>query len=284
MKKNIILILFLFLLSGISFGQRSEIGLFGGGSYYLGDLNPSKHFNLTKAAGGFLYRYNLTPRFAFKLNVLYGTLEGSDAITRFDANRNLYFKSPILDFAGEIELNFFNYVTGNKKMMLSPYIFAGICIFHFNPKAQDTLGGKWWDLQTLGTEGQGTSMYADRKPYSLTQLGFPFGIGVKYSLTQKICFGVEWGMRKTHTDYLDDVSTTYADPVILAAENGPQAAYFGDRSIDHTSDHKDLQRGNPATKDWYSFAGIFLTVKLTKKQPCGSYIEGKKNYREYYRN
>jgi len=279
MKKLFLFILILFTFSTISKAQKSEFGIFAGGSYYLGDLNPGKHFLITKGAGGFIYRYNLNPRFSFKLNGFYGTLEGSDAVSGADLNRNLSFKSPLTEFAGEMELNFFNYRTGNKKMLLSPYIFAGISIFHFNPKAE--IGGKWYDLHRMGTEGQGTSLNV--KPYSLTTLGLPFGIGVKYSLTEKICFGFEWGLRKTGTDYIDDVSTTYADPTILAAENGPIAPLLADRSLNQTTNHTDLQRGNSVTKDWYSFTGIFLTISLKKKERCGSYNETKK-FKEYFKN
>lgn len=277
MKSIILLLLFLSAFCKITSAQKFEFGLFGGSSYYIGDLSPSQHFLFTKPAGGFLYRYNINPRFSFKLNAFYGTLEARDDISRANIKRNLSFKSSILDFAAEIELNFFKYKTGDEKMFVSPYIFAGIAVFSFNPKAKYL--GKWYDLQPLGTEGQGTSLYPERKPYSLISVSFPFGMGIKRSITKNICCGAEWGLRKTNTDYIDDVSKTYADPKILNAEHAPISATLADRSLNQSQSHTNLQRGNPSTKDWYSFAGIFVTISIKKKTTCGN-LDKPKRYRK----
>jgi hypothetical protein len=259
MKKFIFLPLVLaFALS--SFAQRNEIGVFLGTSYYLGDLNPSKHFLLTKPAGGIIYRYIFTPRWALKMNGLYGTVEGDDAVAKFNEARNLSFKSHVFEMSAQLELNFLPYITGNtEEDYFSPYIFGGISVFSFNPKAE--YDGTWYELKNYGTEGQGTSMTGAPKPYSLTNISFPFGLGFKYSLGKNVCIGAEWGLRKTVTDYLDDVSTTYADPIILSAENGPISAVLADRSGENVS-NTGLQRGNSGTKDWYAFTGAFITFKF----------------------
>jgi len=276
---------FYFAVISNSFAQRIEVGLFGGGSYYLGDLNPKKNFEMTQPAAGILARYNISPRFALKINGYYGNVKGDDAITKFNEKRNLSFKSQVLEFSAQLELNFLPYVTGHKDYFFSPYIFAGISAFNFNPKA--SYDGKWYNLQPLGTEGQGTIKYYDRKPYSLAALAIPFGIGFKYSLTNTICVGGEWGMRKTNTDYLDDVSTTYADPNVLASENTPISAILADRSIKLPGEptNTDLQRGNSSNKDWYSFAGLFFTFKIVKgrKGDCPAYQQFKKKYKEFYK-
>jgi hypothetical protein len=268
---------------GISMAQRNEIGPTLGGSYYLGDLNPSKQFMLAKPAGGLMYRYIINSRWAVKFDGIFGTVEGSDAKSKFNEQRNLSFKSHITEISSQVELNFLPYVTGDDKQYFTPYIFAGLSIFSFNPKAE--YDGTWYELQPLGTEGQGTSTYSDRKPYSLTKLAFPFGIGFKYSIGKVFCLGAEWGMRKTTTDYLDDVSTTYADPLVLAAENTSIAALLADRTITlpgQSVNNTDLQRGNSSTKDWYSYAGIFLTVKFKTggSKSCPAYNKHSK-YREF---
>lgn len=275
-------VLFIFsLLANPCRAQRLEVGLFGGASYYLGDINPKKNFELTKAAAGILVRYNISPRFAVKINGYYGNVSGDDAITKFNEKRNLSFKSQVLEFSTQLELNFLPYVTGHKDYYFSPYLFAGIAAFNFNPKAN--YEGTWYSLQPLGTEGQGTLAYYDKKPYSLTALSFPFGLGFKYSLSKTVCFGGEWGMRKTNTDYLDDVSTTYADPAILSSENTPIAAKLADRSGD--PNNTNLQRGNASNKDWYSFAGLFVTFKINRKRKgdCPTYQQYKK-YKDYYKD
>jgi len=286
--KNIviaILILITLFINHSASAQRAEIGIIGGGSYYLGDLNPKKNFELTQPAAGLLVRYNLNPRFAVKVNGIIGNVKGDDAITKFNEKRNLSFKSQILEFAAQLELNFLPYVTGHKDYYFSPYMFAGIAAFNFEPMAQ--YDGTWYSLQPLGTEGQGTIYYYDRKPYSLNAMSFPFGLGFKYALADKVCVGGEWGMRKTNTDYLDDVSTTYADPNILSAENTPVSMHLADRSnkLPGEPANTGLQRGNSTNKDWYSFAGLFVTFKITKKRKgdCPTYQQYKK-YKDFYKD
>lgn len=278
--KKYFFVLLLSIFFGIAEAQRNEIGITVGGSYYLGDINPSGQFVQTKPAAGLVYRYVFNPRWALKFDGIYGTVEGSDAESKFDEKRNLSFKSYITEVSTQLELNFLPYITGDKDAYVTPYIFAGLSLFSFNPKAE--YDGTWYDLQPLGTEGQGTSKYYDRKPYSLTKLAFPFGLGFKYSIGKVFCVGAEWGMRKTTTDYLDDISTTYADPTVLAAENTPIAALLADRTITETGqteDHTDLQRGNSSTKDWYSYAGIILTVKFKTggSKSCPAYNQHNKH-------
>lgn len=283
MKKSVFIGIMLLILSVYNtFGQRNEIGFMAGTSYYLGDLNPSKHFFLTKPAGGLVYRYIINPRWALKLDGLYGSVEGNDAKAKYNVERNLSFKSNLFEASAQLELNFLSYITGNDKInenYFSPYIFGGISLFKFNPRAK--LNNTWYDLQPYGTEGQGSSQYPDRKPYALSNIAFPFGLGFKYSLGTSICIGAEWGLRKTTTDYLDDVSTTYADPAVLSAEHGNIGASLADRSLSG-GNNTDLQRGNSGTKDWYSFACVFITIKFktSGKSTCSAYGKHYK-FKEY---
>lgn len=271
MRKSLLLCLVIIVFALSSFAQRSEGGLFLGGSYYLGDLNPNKQFGNTSPAFGLVYRYNLDTRWAFKMNALYGTIKGDDASSvGWNKQRNLNFQSHILDFSAQIELNFFPYYTGSSKYIFSPYIFTGLSVFNFNPKTK--YNGEWYDLQPLGTEGQGTTAYPGRKSYALTQLSMPFGVGLKLSVSKLVCMGFEWSFRKTFTDYLDDVSTSYPDPVKLEGEKGKISAALSNRSIDIPGQPPivaGMQRGNSNTKDWYSFAGITLTVKILNKKDKG---------------
>jgi len=279
--KKIIIAFVAFFSCYMANAQRNEIGVLLGASYYLGDLNPSKQFFLAKPAGGIIYRYIINPRWAIKLDGLYGGLAGDDAKSKANVDRNLSFKSNIVEASSQFELNFLPYITGSKeKNYFTPYIFAGLAVFHFNPKAE--YNGTWYALQPLCTEGEGTPL-SNQKPYSLTQVSIPFGFGFKYSIGDNICIGAEWGMRKTFTDYIDDVSTTYPDPVTLAAEKGQIAAILSDRSLkvnNETANNTGLQRGNPETKDWYSFAGAFITFKFKafKDETCPAYGRHSSHY------
>lgn len=253
-------------------GKKSaEVGVFLGGSYYIGDLNPIAHFNFTKPAGGVVFRYNINPRLAARANLFFGTIQADDAYSPSPSarQRNLNFKSPITEISAQAEFNFLDYQIGNEKKKFTPYIFLGLAGFAFNP--QGNIGGNWIALQPLGTEGQGLDGGATKKKYKLFQISVPFGVGVKANLSQKIGLTIEWGMRKTFTDYLDDVSKTYYDPVKLSVARGATAGVLSDPSKGRDPSYSNVgrQRGNPTNKDWYSFAGIILTIKLPEpRQVC----------------
>ena len=103
-----------------------------------------------------------------------------------------------------------------------------------------------------------------RKKYSLWQFCIPIGFGFKYTIDAKWGIGIEYGMRKTFTDYIDDVSTTYFDNQTLRDQNGDVAAALADRS-DHSVPGRtgaDEQRGDPRDLDAYMFAIFSINYKL----------------------
>lgn len=277
LKKHTFIFLLAFVLfANLGFAQHSknkrsaEIGVFLGGSYYIGDLNPLGHLNqFTKPAGGIVFRYNINYRLAARVNLLFGSIQADDAYAKTDAahQRNLNFKSPITEFSGQLEFNFLDYQIGSEKRKFSPYLFLGIAGFKFNP--QGNLAGNWVPLQPLGTEGQGLPGGSSKKKYKLLQISIPFGVGFRTNLSKGIGLSIEWGMRKTFTDYLDDVSKTYYNPVALAAARGGTAALLSDPSkgTDPSFSNVGRQRGNSTTKDWYSFVGAVLTIKLKERKP-----------------
>ncbi len=245
--------------------NSAELGVFLGGSYYIGDLNQTKQFLFTKPAGGIIFRYNINHRFAARANILIGTIEGHDSYSSSASQkqRNLNFKSPIDEVSAQIEFNFLNYKIGIEKEKFTPYIFLGIGLFNFNPQGQ-LPNGNWVALQPLRTEGEGLPDGSKSKPYKLTQISIPFGFGVKTCVAQRLGLTFEWGMRKTFTDYLDDVSDKYYDPSKL---NGGNARYLADPSkgTDPRYGNVGRQRGNPLNKDWYCFTGVVLSFELKPK-------------------
>lgn len=256
MKKAVIILLMCTCFLPI-FGQKSEIGAMVGTSFYLGDLNPRTVFGMPQAAGGIIYRYNFTPRWAIKANILFAKVAGDDAITNKHYERNLSFTSPITEISVQAELNFFKLYNERGKNFFSPYLFAGISVFSFNPQAQD-VDGTWYSLQHLGTEGQG--MEGERDYYSLCNVAIPFGLGLRFNVARWLCIGAEWGMRYTFTDYLDDVSGNYYDNQTLSDLRGPAVARLADKSS--TLHAAGTGRGNVKTKDLYSFAGVTITFKF----------------------
>ncbi len=265
--KYIIIVILLFALNirGLSQSKKRhfkqhEAGLFIGGSYYIGDLNPRTHFNLTQPAIGVFYRFTPNYRYAFRVGFNYGTILGDDSQSdnADQLQRNLNFKSTIYELNALAEFNFLEYRISNDKYRFTTFLFLGLDVFKFNPRAQ--IGNKWVDLAPLKTEGQS-------KKYSTVQVGIPFGIGTKINVSKQVGIGLEWGPRKTFTDYLDDVSGTYADFNKMGVTN-VNTILLADRSKNGGSNINE-QRGNPRTKDWYMFFGITLNIKLNLvPEPC----------------
>jgi len=257
----------LFLNSTLVKAQSSEIGIFLGASTYKGDLNVSLfNPNVAKPAVGILYRKNMNHHWAHRFGLNYGTAFGDDAISDdgFQNRRNLSFRSRIIDLHYYIEFNFFPYQIANPESRFTPFLFVGLNGFYFNPQAE--FNGDWYDLQPLGTEGQGTSAYPNRSPYKRLQFSIPFGGGIKFKLSSRFGMTLEAGPRRTYTDYLDDVSTTYADKTVIALENGDIAAVLSDRSLNsQLVDNTNRQRGNASDNDWYMFTGITINYTISKK-------------------
>ncbi|MFT4600910.1 MAG: hypothetical protein ACI857_001087 [Arenicella sp.] len=245
---------------------RSEFGVYGGGSYYIGDLNSSKHFIYSKPAFGLIYRYNLGYRASVRLTGTYGNVwaEDSRASDPFQVNRNLSFKSKLYEVAFGVEVNMFKYSIASMRNPITPYFFYELAYMRMNPQTDHN--GNEIDLQSFGTEGQGTSLN-QKGPYSLNQISMPLGIGVKFNIVKRLALSIEYGIRKTFTDYLDDVSGNYVDVDLLTAENGPLAGELSNPSLDGVN-RAGFNRGNSSTKDWYVFYGAMLTFKPFKKDVC----------------
>lgn len=272
---KIICIAILTCSSSVVCAQRLGIELFGGVANYQGDLQEKRYtFDKAKAAFGIGASYAITDHFAVKGIFNWGKIQADDKNNKdpYLKKRNLSFRSPIYDASFMGQYHFLNLTTSR----VSPYVFTGISLFRYKPYAFDTLGTRI-DLQPLSTEGQGLSQYADRKPYKLTQLAIPLGLGVKFAVNQTVSIGWEISMRKTFTDYVDDVSTSYVDELTLLTERGQTSvnmAYRGDELKDGnlTYPADGTKRGSDQFKDWYYFTGITATIKI----PSGKLSSGKK--------
>jgi len=253
-------------------GATNFLGELGGadqiGTNYFKDLELSQT-NLAVAAG---LRYRLSQLLALNTNLTYGRISGDDALTQefFRNYRNLNFRSDIIEFSSNLEISFIKEqvgaryrlkgVRGARGFELSGYGFVGLGVFYFNPKGE--YRGEWVNLQELNTEGQGLTN--TRKEYSRVQLAIPVGIGFKYNFDRRWGIGLQYGIRKTFTDYIDDVSKTYYDNSALLQQNGFLAAEMADKSDKEFSyiTATGEQRGDPRDKDSYMFAVITINYKL----------------------
>ena len=260
MKK--FLLALIVLIPTFSFAQNLHVNLFGGIATYQGDLQD-RRFTLEQSnlALGLGVSYDLSPRLSVRSGFTYGVVEGDDkknTSVKGNDERNLNFKSAISELHVGLEYNLFN-LEGTS---ITPYVFAGIAGYHFNPYTNDSAGNKVF-LQPLSTEGQGLAAYPDRKEYKLTQLSIPFGGGLKFKVSETLQVSLELGLRKLFTDHLDDVSTTYVDQATLFNAKGAKAielAFRGDEltpGVQYPVDN--TQRGNAKRKDLYYFSGVRLS-------------------------
>ena len=269
-KRTVLLLLcclaFLPVRSQIWLG-KSEIGFTVGGMNYIGDLNDQSMLGTVCLAYGGMFRYDFDERWSLRFDVDYGHLEGGnpDYIER----RNLSFRSYLFEGSMRAEFNFFPFSMRDDHYVWTPFIFGGLGFFTFNPTAYytDPFNGEsgWYDLQPLGTEGQGTPLAPDRTPYTLKQLSMPFGIGVKYHPSKSLTLSAEYGFRKTWTDYIDDVSTTYVDNEQLAYISGDLAAGLADRSDEVVPGYVNaagIKRGDDTLDDWFAYFNVSVTVSL----------------------
>ena len=254
--------------------QVKEFGLFAGGAYYRGELNRT-HFSQSDYSIGGIFKQDFpNDRLSLRFQLLYSQVKADDfkSGNTQQLNRNLSFKSSVIEFGPVLEIDFFKFHPGQnntaKAAFGTPYFMGGINIMRMNPKTR--YNGKWVELQPLGTEGQGTSLPNAPKKYSLNQIVIPFGIGIKVNLSHHSSFSMEYGIRKTFTDYLDDVSGIYPD---LTALN-PLARELSDRARTPEGVNQSsygLQRGNPADKDWYSVFGFSITYEFFSDSTCPSW-------------
>lgn len=240
--------------------QKLNVTVFGGFSNYQGDLQD-KRFTLNQShpAFGAGLLYDITDKLGVRANVTFGKVSGDDKQNAKNAVRNLSFSSPITDVHLGLEYSFLSLYEHS----FTPYVFAGVSYFKFNPSTKDSLGRKVY-LQPLSTEGQG--FYQGRKKYNLGQFAIPFGGGVKFAFSDNVRLAFEIGLRKTSTDYLDDVSNTYIDQNILLANRGQQAVDLafrgGELKTGLTYPADGSQRGGVKNKDWYYFSGLNLSIRL----------------------
>ncbi|UOQ73776.1 DUF6089 family protein [Hymenobacter cellulosilyticus] len=264
--------------------QYNSVGVSINAMNYFGDIVPkasipSLRFAATRPNIGVNFTHRFAPRISARVAFAYGRITGddekaadkTDPDARFRYHRNMNFRNDILELSAvgvfDLIANRNNYI---KRPDFVPYVFAGIGVFHHNPKGLvrggNTAGvseGSYVNLQPLRTEGV---------DYSLTGLSIPFGGGVRYKVNKSFDIGLEIGWRKTFTDYLDDVSGNYVDQNTLGSA---EAKYFGGgitRTDDITANTPYTNfnapgemRGKGNEKDWYIVTGLNVNYILAPR-------------------
>ena len=201
--------------------------------------------------------------FSFGLNLVATRLAGNDAYSgqEFHLNRNLSVRTDLIEADFLVEWRPFSRSKGFNRF----YIYTGVGGIYYQPKAE--YNDDWYKLRTLGTEGQ--YLTDGEGPYSELDLVIPYGVGYKFRLSKSLSLVSDLGFRKTFTDYLDDVSTVYADPIELATTSGPEAVILADRST--IKNAVGSERGNPEKMDMYFIFCLKLEYILGGKAGDGCY-------------
>lgn len=247
--------------------QEGEFGIGIGAAHYFGDLNTRAKLNRPKPSAGIFFRKNFGNYIAMRISGNYAQLGYSDVYNthnEFMHRRNLSFNTNVWELGLQGDFNFYRFLPGDPEFRFTPYVTFGISAFNYDPYAY--LNGDKYFLRQLGTEGQAIDSL-HRKPYSSMAIAFPFGVGIKYSINERINVGFEVVYRFANTDYLDDVSTTYVDPALfpLNPDGSYSSAYLlSDRSYE-TGERigiKGRQRGNSQNKDAFATALFYISFNL----------------------
>jgi len=286
----LILITFTFSLSAQRWkGERHTVMASVGINHFMGDLGgggkDAAHFfgirdldfSATRPIVSLNYRYRIIETVAARAGFSWGILAADDANSGSVGrkNRNLHFKSNLIQLSLHGEYYFlkeklnprYSFSSLHSIRNFSAYVFTGVSLNFFNPKAK--LDGTWYELQPLGTEGQGIG--DNPAPYSKMAIGWPIGLGVKYSLTRKIAVGIEISNTYTTSDYIDDASDKYFNNEQIANTYGPEAALLADRHL-YNFDGTDAtlyesgtgRRGDPKYNDAFIFTVVTVTYKFKK--------------------
>ena len=265
-------------------GGRNQIG-----SDWFFDMDAAS----TRYVANVGFRYAISQYVFVKTGLSFGEVSGDDRYTQepFRNNRNIHFRSPVVEWATQIEVSWMRESTGSrykirrvrgrgkKGSRVFVYGFAGVALLYMNPMAK--YDGKWHSLRKLNTEGQG--FVPSRNQYSNWQFTIPFGVGMKYSIDKKSSIGLEYGLRKTFTDYMDDVSTSYvytkegerrgSIPADVLAQWDDVSRALADPSLAPVPQGIDVfqgacstcpgqQRGDPTDLDSYMFLMITYQRKI----------------------
>jgi len=236
--------------------QRSgQLNIYGGTGLtkYFGELSDEKKLGDINAHFTIGMTIPLRSRWSFRPELSYYRISAADSdLPKGDSRRvrNLSFRSDNFELSG---LMVYGLHAKNQRLKISklrPYLLAGIGITYFNPKAK--LDGRWHQLAPLYTEGI---------KYQKFHVVVPLGFGLALKVADQWQVGLEMSYRFSFTDYLDDVSTNYRDPLSFS---NPVAAALADRrpEIELDKAPAGTLRGNSKTNDGYLLFGVKVFHEL----------------------
>lgn len=249
----------------------AEVGLGLGAAHYFGDLNTATQLNRPKPAATIFFRKYLGRYIAARAGFSFAQLGYSDVYNTHNEvqyRRNLSFNTNVWEVTAQGDFHFFKFLPQERGFNFTPYITLGAGVFSYDPYAYLNNERYYFRELPVGTEGQNSPLYPDRKMYGTTALTIPFGGGFKYSIGGgRLNLSFEILHRFTNTDYLDDVSTTYVDPNAFPKPPGgiSVSQLLSDRSgeVGAPIGLPGRQRGNGSKqKDQFVTAMVMISFNL----------------------
>jgi hypothetical protein len=268
---------FVFILSfcltiPLGFSQKTEIGVLAGGSYYYGDiLNSAIQPKEIHPALNVFLRYHINKKISLRGNLLYCRVSGADSnlartpTQQWQHDRNLAFYSDIIEVSGMVEYNLRDDLNKGRRVKnrFIPYVFGGVGLFYFEPKAIHPITGKAISLRPLQLDGSS---------YLPVAIALPIGVGLRFYMNRNWQLGFEFGMRLTSTSHLDDVTgdSKYPDPTTLPSDDARIMSVRNMNSVNPDTQMATNFAGKPRGKidyitDVYFVGGITLSYRLWPK-------------------
>jgi hypothetical protein len=184
MKRKIFLLLTLISVIFVK-AQIHEIGVFAGGSNYVGDIGSTSYLIPNEYAFGVLYKWNKSPRHSWRVSYLQSKITGNDQNSDLQnrQQRNYNFENSIKELSLGLEFNFFNFNLHNFEPQITPYVYSGVSY-----------------IQHEGL------YFVNGKPLSegiQRNFAVPMVVGIKTNIAPQLILALEAGARYTFTDNLD---------------------------------------------------------------------------------
>ena len=183
--KRILFALFAAAIPLIASSQIYEVGVFAGGSNYIGEVGPTSYIAPNEPALGLIAKWNRSPRHSWRASFTYGRLASDDADSDVSGRkeRGYSITNAVKELSAGLEFNFFEFNLHESDFQVTPYLYGGLSYF-------------WYTESYIRNQRQ-------YKGSTETALAIPMTMGVKANILENFVLGFEVGARYTFTDNLD---------------------------------------------------------------------------------
>jgi len=184
--KKFFVVLCCLIVGNSVFGQINEIGIFAGGSNFVGDVGKENYIDPNSVALGLVYKWNKSTRHAWRFSVMHSTLQIDDANAESLARqqRNYALENKITEISAGLEFNFFEFNLHDLGFKITPYVHTGLNYF-------------WYDSMYFA------SGVAEKDGEKARSFSIPMTLGIKFNLSQSWILGLESSVRYTFADDID---------------------------------------------------------------------------------